>query len=945
VAFDLKAAVQIVFGVQGAPSVKQATDDVKKLGDAAEDMGTKANRGAAGLDRVAEQSDVASRGLSVLRGVLYGVAAAFGAGAAASVALARRGIEYNEFLETARLGIASLIAAQTDLSDASGKPLKGMEALTAATVLAEDQMTKLRIAGLETSATTQQLAEAFQQAVGAGLSAGLNLDQIRQLTVGITQAAGALGVPMNQISQEVRTILDGTIDMNARVAKSLGISNEMVKSWREQGKLAEELKTRLVAFQVAGGEVAKTWTAVKSNMGEALDTFSGEVTSGMFERLKASGQKALSGIFDLKESNFISREFQGLANLLTDVFDRIGAGLGGAMEWVVEQARELSQWLSENKDIAADLVESTFGIGRQLLEVVSAAGSIVKFVAQWALESGTVQMVLRAIALLIAGLQDGVKLLGAAFAAVGGAILEVLFKPLESWLRLMGNAANFVKAGWGDSFLQTANEGRDIYQRAYASAAKVVGEFQEGQTAVGRLRREWEQFDGALAKTAAKRTSGSAPNYKGRPGAPGEPSKADQGIADAIARLGADAAAQDFEERFGKSPAVQRYFKAISEIQPGGRFAGASDRLKQQFAGAATTKYQGEAGDEQTKRELDAWQKQQEEMRRNHEELSRAQSQLDQDRVRDWVALQDDMRSRTREANLDLIQDDRRRAEAQLAITAEEYRQRIELLRPNIAERQSLEAEYNEWLVAEQAALAERLKPEWRKMVDAWSDTTQQMRDAFDDFVLKGLKAGEDAFVEFAKTGKISTRSLVDMIIAEQARLFYRQNMAPAMSQGLQSVGNWLFGGGAGTPGSSSFVGPLQPGTSSGGGWGSMLSSVGSWIVSLFHEGGMAYAPRMARAVDPSVFHGARRMHGGAGPRPPMLRSGEVPAILDSRESVFTPEQLRAMAPAASGPSQVINYHQTVNVLPGANKETANQAALRVGTQTQDILRRLGAPA
>lgn len=939
-AFDLQAAVKIIFGVTGTPAVKQAAEDVRKLGDSADDMGAKASRGAAGLDRVSQESDVAARGLSVLRGVVYGVVAAFGAGAAASIAFARSGIAYNEFLETARLGIASLITAQTALSDASGRPLRGMEALTAATVLAEDQMTKLRIAGLETAATTQQLADAFQQAVGAGLSAGLNLDQIRQITVRVTQAAGALGVPMHQIAQEVRTILDGTIDQNARVAKALQIGPDMVRSWREQGRLAEELQKRLESFATAGSEVARTWTAVKSNMEEARDTFAGEVTAGMFEKLKESGQRALSGMFDTSNAT-IAPQFQALASVLTDIFDRVGAGLGGAIEWVVAQARELSKWLSENKSIADDLVNSSATIGRQLLDVAGAAGSIVKFVVQWAAESGVVSEVLRMISLLIAGMQDGVKLLGAAFAYVGGLIIEVLFKPLESWLRVMGTAANFVREGWGDSFLKTANDGRDIYQSAYASAAKVIGEFRNGQTAVAQLRREWEQFDGAIDKTKKKSTGGTGrPNYTGRPGAPGEASKADQGIVEAIARLGADAAAQDFEERFGKSPAVQRYFKAISEIQPGGRFAGASDRLKQQFAGAATQKFQGEADDEQAKRELDAWKKQQEDVRRQNEELARAQRQMDEERVRDWSALQNDMRLRTRDANIDIIQDDRVRAQAQLAIAADEFRQRIDLLKPNVAERQNLEREYNDWLVAEQALLAERFKPEWRKLVDAWSDTTRLMRESFDEFVLKGLKAGEDAWVEFAKTGKINVRSLVDMVIAEQARLAYRQNIAPVVSKGLTSIGETLFGG-VGTPGSANFVGPLQPGTSSGGGLGGLVSSAASWLVSLFHEGGMAYAPRMARAVDPSVFQGARRMHGGSGP--PLLRSGEVPAILDSRESVFTPEQLANLQLKGSSAPVVFNNYQTVNVMPGANRSTANQAALQMKTQTEDVVSRLGA--
>lgn len=941
-AFDLTAALKIAFAVNGQSSVKQARDEVRALGDEAQRMGTQANRGAAGLDQVADRADLASRGLSALRGVLYGVAAAFAAGIAASVAFAREGIAYNAFLETARLGIASLIAAQTDLTNASGRPLKGMEALAGATLLAEDQMQKLRIAGLETSATTEQLAEAFQQAVGAGLAAGLNLDQIRSLTIGITQAAGALGVPMHQISQEVRAILSGTIDNNARVAQSLGISNEMVRSWREQGKLAEELNKRLETFQNAGVAIAQTWSAVKSNMAEAASTFAGEVTQGMFEQLKASGQRALAGVFDSKNAA-IAPEFQGLAERLSDIFDRVGGTLGRGMEWAVEQARGLSGWLSENKTIAADLVESVASIGRQFLEILATGIQITKFIASWTAETGAVSVALRMIALLVAGVQDGVKLIGAAFAAVGGAILEVLFKPLETWLRLMGRAANFIREGWGDSLIQTADEGRAIYQSAYASAAKVVNEFRQGQTAVARLRKEWEDFDGALDKTA-KKTSTNKPNYTGR-NAPGsaEPSRADQGIASAIARFAADAAAKEFEERFGRSAAVQSYFRSIAQIQPGGRFAGASDSLKRQFAAAATERYQTDSRAEQAKAEFEVLKRNAEEEERLSAEVAQLQSRRDQERLREWTSLQDDLRRRTQDNNIDLIQDDRTRAQAQLAIDATLYRARIDLLNPNIAQRQALESEYNDWLVSEQALLAERFKPEWQKLIDAWSDTTRLMRESFDDFILKGVKAGEEAFVEFARTGKLSVRDLVDTVVSETARMAYRQHLAKPVASGLQAIGGRLLGAigsGSTTPADieDAELGAAMRAAggvvSGGGGFMGLLSSVGRWVASLFHEGGIAGSASATRAVDPLIFHGAKRFHDGRLP----LRSDEVPAILRDTEGVFTQEQMRHLAPAGAG--KAINLYQTVNVLPGASRETANQAAMRVGVQTQDVLNR-----
>src|SRR5262249_25737354 len=152
----------------------------------------------------------------------------------------------------------------------------------AAIPLATEQMQKLRIAGLQTAATTETLVDAFQQAVGAGSAAGLSLDQIRGITIDVVQAAGALKLPYQQVSQEVRAILEGTIDQNARIAKALGLSNELVKTFKQQGTLADELNKRFEVFRASGEAVAKTFAGVTSNAKEAFDVFAGDATQRAF---------------------------------------------------------------------------------------------------------------------------------------------------------------------------------------------------------------------------------------------------------------------------------------------------------------------------------------------------------------------------------------------------------------------------------------------------------------------------------------------------------------------------------------------------------------------------------------------------------------------------------------------------------------------------------------
>ena len=146
------------------------------------------------------------------------------------------GIETNAGIQSAKLGIAGLITAQTTLRDSTGQALEGSQALAGAMTLATDQVQKLRIAAIQTSATTSQLVQAYQAALGAGLGAGLTLDQIREITVRIVQAAGAMGVPMGQIRQEVTSILRMQIDQNSVVAKALQLGNDELKQWQQRGE-------------------------------------------------------------------------------------------------------------------------------------------------------------------------------------------------------------------------------------------------------------------------------------------------------------------------------------------------------------------------------------------------------------------------------------------------------------------------------------------------------------------------------------------------------------------------------------------------------------------------------------------------------------------------------------------------------------------------------------
>lgn len=387
-----RQAVDQVKQLAGAVSDKvtagvgKLTEGVTTLGARLPSLAGGAAAGAGGLAVLgggAAAATVATGGLILV--VLGLVAAITSLAVAAAVAVPvlqkifDRGIDYNSQLEQVRLGIASVVASLAELNDGFGGKLEGASALEASFVIAGDQLEKLKVDAIQTVATFEQIAPAFQAAIGPGLAAGLTLDQIRATTVKIVQAASGIGVPLNQINQEVRAILEGTINEDARLAKVLGISNEMVKSWRAQGTLAQELNKRLEKFTLAGERAANTLGGLKSNLVEAFNVFSGEATTRAFDEMKSQLQRLLPQLFDFKSAR-LDQSFKPLSDIIDEIFVRGIRVAGRFIEGIISGVKAISRFVGENRaqfdrvlDSAENILRTSGRIGSQLLSIISDA--------------------------------------------------------------------------------------------------------------------------------------------------------------------------------------------------------------------------------------------------------------------------------------------------------------------------------------------------------------------------------------------------------------------------------------------------------------------------------------------------------------------------------------------------------------------------------------------
>lgn len=147
--------------------------------------------------------------------------------------------------------------------------------------------------------------------------------------------------------------------------------------------------------------------------------------------------------------------------------------------------------------------------------------------------------------------------------------------------------------------------------------------------------------------------------------------------------------------------------------------------------------------------------------------------------------------------NANMITDERARGEAEIALAQQVMQQRLDLLAQHGADVSVATAAMNANITARQAALTQQLKPEWQKMLEGWTDNTKLMKEGFDNIITDTMKGAEDAFASFVTTGKLDTKSLVNTMLEEFARLQFRALMGN--NSGLiTSLLSSLLGGGSG---------------------------------------------------------------------------------------------------------------------------------------------------
>jgi len=401
--------------------------------------------GAAGkLESLNNRAQFATGVFTLVAGKVAFMAAAFTALAVAIAAatpiligIGAVGVRANAQFEQVKLGIASITASVAELRTGEGVKLEGINELNAALPIAQKQLDALRVDALQTALTFEQIAPAFLQAVGPGLAAGLNLDQIRKTVIDLSQLIIPLTGNAAQLGQELRAIFSGDINQDTQVAKALGITKEQIEAAKEQGKLADFLNEKLKVAAATGALMARTFEAATSNLREAGTVLAGRVTEGFFSALRDKLNATLPTIFETAGGTVeISARFKGIADTFTEVFDRLGQRAVQAIDFALRQIESLSRFLESARIPVLRLLDATDLLIDRITILGKTLVSELGFDGKGAIID--IAQELEDLSLIIAFLQDVGELFGVSFLGTIKEIAFVIEDRLNEALKFLG---------------------------------------------------------------------------------------------------------------------------------------------------------------------------------------------------------------------------------------------------------------------------------------------------------------------------------------------------------------------------------------------------------------------------------------------------------------------------------------------------------------------------
>jgi hypothetical protein len=390
----------------------------------------------------------------------------------------KEGLEFNSVMEQQKIGLAALIQSTHDLFNKKNpnQPLEGLEAYSAASVIAEAATNRLRVKIIPLKATSEELLPIFNQIVTAGAAAGLTLTQLEDTFVSLSSAAQILNIPTDRLGTEIRLLLSGVTRETSRLGPALfgtaAAAREFVKQHKAAGDLFPALQTKLVAYNAALTSSESSYATLKENTTEVFQLLAGFATSGLFDKIKAGLTKITTGFFDLHAGK-LKPEFEALFNFLNDAGSKFGDFIVAKVQQILDFITQIADYVAKNGDYVSAIIGDVISIAQQvgglLVDILSIVGELVAARG----ETVTLHNVLGFIAITIGIIRDGFNDVIGVLQVVGGVLVNAILYPMQKIVELIGifssSAAEAAKnmQGIRSGALNFASSGADRFARGF----------------------------------------------------------------------------------------------------------------------------------------------------------------------------------------------------------------------------------------------------------------------------------------------------------------------------------------------------------------------------------------------------------------------------------------------------------------------------------------------
>lgn len=470
--------------------------------------------------------------------------------------------------------------AANKTANAADKTSNSFSALSSAVKAAAAALAVLGVAAVAREFVQAADAVALMNArLKLATGGGLEFAQAQQAVYRIAQANNVgleeAATLYTKLAEPIRNLGGGT-------AETAAIVDAFATSLRISGASSAEASAATLQFAQAmasgklSGDEFRSMAETSPRFMKALADGLG-VPTGALKEMAANGELTAGVVGNALTAALgkLKGEAAGLPDTVGGAFARIKndwllavdeinkqSGLTGGLTGVLEVARKLiptikdelvgafqsvGAWIDNSREGLGEIWDATKGIISDAWEIAKGASSVLGFVVELVVQTGIFKTILESARLILAGFQDGVKIIGAAFAALGSMIIKTVLSPLQLVFTASAKIAGVFNEDLAAKINGINAQISDFANAGTRYGAEVATAFGNGDSAVGRLAASLGEAKTATesAKKAAEDASKTYAKLGG--GSSGKGAEDSKARAKAL-KAEADAAKKAFDE-------------------------------------------------------------------------------------------------------------------------------------------------------------------------------------------------------------------------------------------------------------------------------------------------------------------------------------------------------------------------------------------------------------